>query len=237
VEVVRATVQAGKNKMPVLAATGINYPLSLEMARAAEKTGADGLLVFPPYYPNADIEGLFQYYKSVAEATSLGIIIYSRDWANFSPADVERLAAIPNLIAWKDGQADIRRYQMIMNRLGDRLLWIGGAGDDVVPGYYSLGIRAYTSSIANVAPRLSLKLHELASRQDVEELPGLMSRFVTPLYALRARRKGYEVSAMKVMMDRVEGLTGGPVRPPLVEVADSERRELEAMVEDWKAWL
>ena len=57
---------------------------------------------------------------------------------------------IPTLIAWKDGQGDIRRYQQIRQRVGDRLHWIGGAGDDMVPAYYAMGIRAYTSSVANV---------------------------------------------------------------------------------------
>src|SRR5690606_20917840 len=140
------------------------------------------------YYPNADPAGLLAYYRAIANATSLGMIIYSRDWANYSPADVEQFATIPNLIAYKDGAGNIRRYQMIQQRLGDRLRWIGGAGDDCVPGYYSIGVRTYTSSIANVAPRLSLKLHELASAGHSEELHRLMNDLVVPMYALRARR-------------------------------------------------
>src|SRR5260221_11588737 len=128
------------------------------------------------------------------------MLIYSRDWFNPAPAVVERLAQIPNLIGWKDGQADLRRYQMIRQHVGDRLHWIGGAGDDMVPGYYSIGIRTYTSSIANVAPKLSLRLHELASAGHSAELSRLMDELVIPLYALRARRKGYEVSAMKTSM-------------------------------------
>ena len=125
---------------------------------------------------------------------------------------------------------------MIVNRLGDRLYWIGGAGDDSVPSYYSMGIRTYTSSIATVAPKLSLKLHELASRQDGAELMKLMHECVVPLYALRARRKGYEVSAMKAMMDMV-GLRGGPVRPPLVNVKPDEAEELRAMLKKWEPFL
>src|SRR5207302_2529451 len=129
------------------------------------------------------------------------------------------------LICWKDGQADLRRYQLIRQRVGDRLHWIGGAGDDMVPGYYSIGIRTYTSSIANVAPRLSLRLHELASAGKGEELSKLMNALVIPLYALRARRKGYEVSAMKAMMDMI-GLAGGPVRPPLVDLRSDDLESL-----------
>jgi 5-dehydro-4-deoxyglucarate dehydratase len=125
---------------------------------------------------------------------------------------------------------------MIRQRIGDRLHWIGGAGDDMVPGYYSMGIRTYTSSIANVAPRLSLRLHELASAGHSEELTSLMKELVIPLYALRAKRKGYEVSAMKAMMDMI-GLTGGPVRPPLVDLLSDDLATLRGMLEAWRPWL
>ena len=236
-EVVRLTVEVVNGKSPVIAGVGFNQPMAVEMAKQAAAAGADGILALPPYYPNADDEGMLAYYKAIGAATDLGLLIYSRDWANFSPAMVEKLATvIPTLCAWKDGQADIRRYQMIINRLGDRLHWIGGAGDDSLPGYYSIGIRTYTSSIATVAPKLSLKLHEAGSAENCAELMKLIYEYVTPLYALRARRKGYEVSAMKTMMDMV-GLAGGPVRPPLPNVKPEEAEELRAIVEKWKPFL
>lgn len=235
--VVETTVEVIAGRAPVIAGVGFNQSLAVEMAQTAAQAGADGILAFPPYYPQADTEGLLAYYEAIGKATDLGLLIYSRDWANFSPAQVAGLAArIPTLVAWKDGQADIRRYQMIINHVGDRLYWIGGAGDDMVPGYYSLGIRTYTSSIATVAPKLSLKLHEVAAAGRGEELNRLMSELVVPLYALRARRKGYEVSAMKTLMD-MAGLRGGPVRPPLVEVRPEEREELKAILEKWQPYL
>lgn len=236
-QVVETTVAEVGGRVPVLAGAGFNQPLGIQMARQAEKAGVDGILAFPPYYPQADPSGLKAYYRAIGEATSLGLIIYSRDWASFTPDQVEDLAGIPTLIAWKDGQGDLRRYQMIMNRLGDRLHWIGGVGDDLVPGYYAIGIRTYTSSIANVAPKLSLKLHETASAPDRrDELSTLMRDHVVPLYALRAKRKGYEISAMKAMMDMI-GLAGGPSRPPLVEVSADERAELQAMIERCRPFL
>jgi 5-dehydro-4-deoxyglucarate dehydratase len=234
--VIELTALAVEDRVPVIAGVGFGQRLGVEMAQAAEKAGADGILVFPPYYPNADNEGLFEYYRAIAKATRLGLIIYSRDWANFSPAMVERLCAIPTLVAWKDGHGDIRRLQAIMNRVGDRLHWIGGAGDDMAAAYYSIGIRAFTSSIATVAPRLSLKLHELAEEDDREALAELLDRCVVPLYALRARRKGYDVSAMKAMMDMV-GLNGGPVRPPLVNVSAEEENELRSILAAWEKYL
>src|SRR5437588_2414108 len=176
-EVIQTTVAATQGRVPVIAGVGFNQQLATETARAAVEAGANGILVFPPYYPNADDDGLLAYYRAIGDATRLGMFIYSRDWANFTPAMVERLTSIPTLVAWKDGQGDIRRYQMIINRVGDRLHWIGGAGDDLAPSYYGLGIRTYTSSLANIAPKLSLKIHELASRNDSVPLNDLMAKY------------------------------------------------------------
>ena len=235
-EVIQTTVEATHGRVAVIAGVGFNQQLATETARTAVNAGADGILAFPPYYPNADDEGLLDYYRAIGDATRLGLFIYSRDWANFTPAMVERLTSIPNLIAWKDGQGDIRRYQAIINRVGDRLHWIGGAGDDMVPAYYSIGLRTYTSSIASVAPRLSLRLHELAANGCYDELTSLMKTSVIPLYAIRARRRGYEVSTMKALMD-MAGLHGGPLRPPLVDVATAEKEELRSILERWKPYL
>ena len=103
-------------------------------------------------------------------------------------------------------------------------------------GYYALGIRCYTSSIANVAPRLSLKLHELASAGEFAALRALLAEQVVPLYALRSKRKGYEVSAMKRLMEYV-GLVGGLVRPPLADIPTALLPELERIAEGWKPYL
>jgi 5-dehydro-4-deoxyglucarate dehydratase len=233
--VVEATVEEAKGRVPVISGTGFNLPIAVQLAQQAAKAGVDAILALPPYYPHADEEGLADYYAAIGAATPLGMIVYSRDWVNPSAEWVEKLASkVPTLFAWKEGQADIRRYMQIMNRLGDRLHWIGGAGDDCVPGYYSIGIRVYTSSIATIAPKLSLELHETASAGDRARLDELMRRYVVPLYALRARRKGYEVTVMKEVMKRI-GLAAGPVRPPLANLRPHELREVEQLIQDWSA--
>jgi len=234
--VIELTALAVEDRVPVIAGVGFGQRLGVEMAQAAEKAGADGVLVFPPYYPQADDDGMFEYYRSISQATRLGTIVYSRDWARFTPAMVERLTALPNLIGWKDGHGDLRQLQTIMHRVGERLVWIGGAGDDLIGVYYRIGIRAFSSSIATVAPALSLRLHELATADDGEGLGELLESCVIPLYELRSRRKGYEVSAMKAMMDMV-GLNGGPVRPPLVNVTVQELDELRTILSGWEKYL
>jgi 5-dehydro-4-deoxyglucarate dehydratase len=234
--VIELTALAVEDRVPVIAGVGFGQRLGVEMAQAAEKAGADGILVFPPYYPQADDDGLFEYYRAIGKSTRLGMIVYSRDWARFDPQMVERLTAISNLVAWTDGQGDIRELQSLMYRVGERLHWIGGAGDDLIGAYYSTGIRTFSSSIATVAPALSLKLHELAAADDNEALAELLATSVIPLFALRARRRGYEVSAMKALMDLV-GLNGGPVRPPLVNVTPQEMDELRTILGHWEKYL
>jgi 5-dehydro-4-deoxyglucarate dehydratase len=236
-EVVKATVEEVGGACPVIAGVGYNRAIGMELAQASAKAGVDAILALPPYYPGADDEALLEYYAAIGKSTPLGFLVYSRDWVNPSPAWVQKLAdAVPNLVAWKDGQGDTRRYQQIMVKLGDRLHWIGGVGDDNVPAYYSIGIRTYTSSIATVSPKLSIELHEVAARGDAPALKKLMDQFVTPLYAFRARKKGYEVSVMKEMM-MLLGLAAGPVRPPLANVRKEELTELKTMMEAWKPWL
>ncbi len=229
-QLVEATVAEAGGKTAVIAGVGFGGGLSVELAKQAEAAGADGILMFPPYYPNADFEGLLRYYKAIGSAVDLGLFLYSRDTVNLNPSQVFRLSQeIPNLIALKEGQGDIRNYQRVMERCGNKLHWIGGIGDDMVPGYYSIGIRTYTSSIATIAPRLSLQLHERASMLDNPSLGRLMRNYVLPLYAMRARRKGYEVSVMKKAME-ILGKPAGPVRPPLPEVRPDEVKELEALM-------
>lgn len=229
-ELVEATVAEAGGRTAVIAGVGFGGGMSVELAKQAQDAGADGILMFPPYYPDADFEGLVRYYKAIGSAVEVGLFLYSRDTVNLTPPQVFRLSQeIPNLIALKEGQGDIRNYQRVMERCGNRLHWIGGIGDDMVPGYYSIGIRTYTSSIATIAPRLSLQLHERASMLDNPSLSRLMRNYVLPLYAMRSRRKGYEVSIMKKAME-ILGKPAGPVRPPLPEVRPEEVKELEGLM-------
>jgi 5-dehydro-4-deoxyglucarate dehydratase len=235
--VVEEAVAVFGGKAPVIAGVGGSLPIAVSMARRAAEAGAQGILALPPYYPSPADDGIVAYYKAIGQATSLGLLVYARDWFSPGPELVARLAdAIPTLVAWKDGQGDLRKLQMIRQRVGERLYWIGGAGDDMVPGYYAMGIQTYTSSIAAVAPALSIALDKAASSGDRTTLAKLMNEYVIPLYALRARKKGYEVTVMKVAMDAV-GLVGGAVRPPLTPVKPEEVEEIRALIGRWTAFI
>jgi 5-dehydro-4-deoxyglucarate dehydratase len=231
-QVIEVTVRECGDRVPVIAGVGFNAALAAELALASAHVGAQGILAFPPYYPQADDSGMFEYYRAIGASTPLGLLIYSRDWFHPGAALVQRLADIPTLIAWKDGQGDIRRLQMLMSRVGNRLGWIGGAGDDMVPAYYSIGIRAFTSSVSNVSMRVACALHDLASRDD-PALQRLMSDLIVPLYGMRGRRRGYEVTVMKELMNLL-GFAGGVVRPPLPQMTKADLEELATMIPHWR---
>lgn len=230
-DVVRVTVEATAGRMPVVAGTGFNAAIGADIARRVEKAGAECLLVLPPYYAHAPEIGLVDYYTTIGKATGLPLMLYSRDWAAFTPHQVARLADhVPTLAFWKDGQGDARKLQRIMNYCGDRLAWLGGMGDDCVPAYFSVGVQGYTSSISNIAPRLSLALADAGLKQDFARLNELMRKYVHPLYALRERSKGYEVSVMKAAME-ILGISAGPVRPPLHNCTARDVEDVRKLME------
>src|SRR5580658_1164047 len=100
--VVAITIEESAKKVPVLAGAGGNNTREvIEIARACQKLGVDGILSVTPYYNKATQEGLYQHYKAIAEATEIPIILYSvqgRTGVNIEPATVVRLAEIENIV-------------------------------------------------------------------------------------------------------------------------------------------
>lgn len=233
--VTRATVEAVGGRVPVIGAVGFNSRIGAELAREAEHSGADGLMILPPYYAGAGFEGLAQYYGAIAEATSLAVIPYARDGAAFTPDLIERLAGdIPNLIGFKDGQGDVRLFRRLLERVVERygigrLIWLAGVGDDLVGPYFAAGAQGFTSSLACFWPEASVELYRLASAGDFEGLGAFHRWAVHPLYELRQREKGLEVSIMKAAMD-ILGFPAGPVRPPLASASKEDRARLREIL-------
>lgn len=233
VTAVERAVKTVNGRMPVVAGVGYSAAIASEMAKRMEKAGADALLVMPPTYSNPPETGLFAYYQAVGKASGLPLAVYSRDWAVFSPDQVARLAEmVPTLQLWKDGQGNGRTYRRIMNKVGDRLAWIGGLGDDCASTYFACGVQAYTSSISNISPKVSLAIAEAGLARDFNKLDGLMDKYVHPLYALRERVKGYEVTVMKVAMEML-GLCGATVRPPLCGIREQDVPELKKVLDSY----
>lgn len=229
-QVVSTVVDVTRGRVPVIAGIGYGAVIGRALARQAEAAGADGILMLPPYYVNADPEGLLDYYRYVAAGTSLGVFPYSRDWVTFTGKSLNKLADIPNAIAYKDGQGDLRAFSRLQHAVGDRLLWLGGVGDDMVAGYFAAGAKGFTSSIANFMPEVSVELFKQAKAGNFQRVRELSAEKVQAIYDLRVARKGYEVSMVKEAMELL-GMKAGPVRPPLVNVAPEDRERLRAALD------
>lgn len=233
--VIEATVEAVAGRKPVIAGVGYGPTVAADLARRAEAAGAAGILVMPPYYGKPDPLGLLAYYRTVGEATTLGIMPYARDAAAFTPALAERMAReIPNVIAFKDGRGDVRLFQQIRERvvaaLGPgRLVWLAGVGDDLVGPYFAAGAVGFTSSLACFWPEASVELFRLASAGDAAGLASYHARVVRPIYEMRQRRGGYEVAVMKAAMDLL-GHPAGPARSPLTNLSPTEVEELRGIL-------
>jgi 5-dehydro-4-deoxyglucarate dehydratase len=237
VDIARATVRTVAGRMPVIGCVTGGYAIASDCARRMEEAGADALLVLPPTYPNAPFDGLLAYYRAIGKSTGLPLALYSRGWASFTPDEVARLAeAVPTLTYWKDGQGDTQNYQDIMSLVGGRLIWIGGAGDSRAADYAAIGLEIFTSSISAVSPRLALAWGDAALAGDTASLDELLERYVHPLFTIRARRRGYEVAAMKKLADWA-GLAAGPCRPPLPALAPTDETDLREVFLSWKTFL
>ncbi len=237
VAITRTTVDVVAGRMPVIGCVTGGWSAAREGARRMEDAGADAILVLPPTYQNPPFSGMLAYYKSIGESTGLPLAIYTRGWASFTPAEVMRLAdEIPTLAFWKDGQGEPRALRRIMLAGGERLTWIGGAGDDNAAAYTAIGIDVFTSSISAVSPRLALAWGEAALAADFERLSKILTEYIHPLFAIRTRRRGYEIAAMKKLKEW-GGRPAGPCRPPLPGLTAADEADLKKVFESWRPYL
>lgn len=230
--VVAAAVDETRGRVPVLAGTGYGTAIACEIAQRAQRAGADGLLLLPPYLVNSEQDGLMAHIEQVCRATSLGVIVYNRDNAMLNDVSLARLCERnPNLVGYKDGVGDIELMVRIHARLGDRLTYIGGlpTAETFALPYLEMGVTTYSSAVFNFVPEFATHFYAAVRRQDRATVLALLQAFILPLIAIRNRKKGYAVSIIKAGM-RVIGRDSGPVRPPLTDLDAAEQGELAALV-------
>ncbi len=228
---VRAAVEQANGKLPIIAGVGYGTKLACEFARAAEEAGADGIMVMPPYLLVAEQEGLYRHYRSVAESTRLGVILYQRDNAIFTPATVARLAEIPNVIGFKDGHGDMERLLRIRLAVGDRLFLLNGmpTAELSAQAFYGVGCRTYSSAVFNFVPQIAQAFFQAAEAGDDAKCSQLLELFYRPFAELRDRARGFAVSLIKAGL-MVTGRPMGGVRAPLLDPDPAQLEELRAIV-------
>ncbi|MBP1964511.1 5-dehydro-4-deoxyglucarate dehydratase [Paenibacillus aceris] len=227
---VGVSVVAGK--VPVFAGAGGNLKEAVERAQLAERVGANGLLLLPPYLIIPEQEGLYQYYRTIAQSTELPVIIYQRDNAVFTLGTLEKLANLPNVIGFKDGLGNFELNIEFVQSIGSKLQWMNGMplAELTMPAYNALGFHSYSSAISNYIPQVSRKYYESLIGGDQASLQAIYREVILPIHRIRQLRKGYAVSLIKAGMDIVGLPVGLQVRSPLVKVEREHYVQLESII-------
>lgn len=231
-EAVRIAVDVVKGRLPLLAPCGYGTEMAKDLARSAEESGADGLLLMPPYLTECDRDGIAAHVEAVCRSTRLGVVFYSRANAVIDDATLERLCErCPNLVGFKDGVGDVEMMTRIYTRMGTRLTYLGGlpTAETFALPYLEMGVSTYSSAIYNFLPKFALEFYAAVRRRDREAVSRGLRDFVLPYIAIRRRRQGYAVSIVKAGM-RLIGRDCGPVRPPLTDLTEQEMGELAALI-------
>jgi 5-dehydro-4-deoxyglucarate dehydratase len=230
--VVAAAAQQTNGRVPVVAGCGYGTAMAKEFAKAAEGSGADGLLLLPPYLMNAEQAGLAAHVEAVCATTSLGVIVYNRDNAIMNDVTLARLCErCPNLVGFKDGVGDIELMTRIYARMGDRLTYVGGlpTAETFALPYLEMGVTTYSSAIFNFMPQWAQDFYAAVRRRDHDEVFKQLREFVLPYIDIRNRRKGYAVSIVKAGMTAI-GRPAGPVRTPLTDLDAGELDMLTKLI-------
>ena len=227
---VAITIEESGHKVPVLAGAGGNNTREvIEMARACQKLGADGILSVTPYYNKATQEGLFQHYKAIAESIEIPIILYSvqgRTGVNIEPATVVRLAGIDRIIGIKEASGNIAQIAEILNRVPENFIVVSGDDAMTLP-VISLGGRGVISVVSNQIPGAMTELVRLANRNDFEGARHMQRRWLPLMQVNFIESNPIPVKwAMGVM-----GLLEPVYRLPLVEPLPASKQKIEQVLE------
>jgi 5-dehydro-4-deoxyglucarate dehydratase len=232
-EVVGAAVAETAGRVPVIAGCGYGTAMAVALAREAERRGADGLLLLPPYLVNSEQAGLAAHIEQVCRAVSIGVIVYNRDNAIVTDDTLAGLCQRnANLVGFKDGVGDIELLTRIRARMGTRLTYIGGmpTAETFALPYREIGIDTYSSAIFNFMPEWALRFHAAVLAGDRATVQFHLRDFVMPYIAIRNRAKGYAVAIVKAGL-RIVGRPAGHVRSPLLDLKPAEFEELRTLIQ------
>jgi len=235
-QVVTAAVKETNGHTPVIAGCGYGTAIAVELAKAAEAAGADGLLLLPPYLMVPSQEGLMAHVEAVCKAVKIGVIVYNRDNAVLKADSLATLCdRNPNLVGFKDGVGDIELMMQVYSKMGDRLTYVGGlpTAETFALPYLEMGVTTYSSAIYNFMPEWALSFYDAVRAKDHGKVMKGLKEFVLPYIAIRNENKGYAVSIVKAGMKAI-GRDAGPVRAPLTDLTADQFARLKKLIDATK---
>ncbi len=250
-QVIETVIDCARGKVPVLGGTGSSgTDQTIQLSKAAERAGADGVQVVLPYYHVPSEEGLVRHYWRLADALRIGIVIYnntavSKLW--MSPHLMARCAEHPNIIGDKENTNDPLLYKAMRDAVDPaKMTVLCGLGELQFAYEAALGCPGFVTAVANLAPELSLSLLEAADRCDFVAVRQIMTKIGRwyDFISVCARNRGRDpwilpgfasghiyVGITKAAMEIV-GLAGGPVRDPGDDLTAQEREQLRAVLSE-----
>jgi len=231
--VVEITIEEARpGKVPVLAGAGGNNTAHIiEMARAFQAMGANGILSVAPYYNKPTQEGLYQHYKAIASAISLPIILYNipgRTGVNIEPATVARLAEIDNIVGVKEASGNISQMAVVLDLAPSKFLVLSG-DDGITLPLLALGGRGLVSVSANEIPREMTQMVELALHNDFSAAREVHRRYFRLMEANFIETNPGPVKAAMALMGLLEPVFRLPLVAPKPESLAKIRSALETV--------
>jgi 4-hydroxy-2-oxoglutarate aldolase len=230
-ELTRFVCVAAKGKKPVIAGTGAESTVeTIRLSKEAAEAGADAVLVVTPNYYKGEMTDpvLARFYKDVADASPLPVILYNMPrnaGINISAKLAAELAKHPNIIGIKDSGGNIVQIaDMIRNTPASFSVFAGSAS--FLYTSLALGATGGTLALANVFPNECARLQTLFEAGKMKEARDLQMVLIDSNNAVTAR---WGIPGLKAAMDMI-GLYGGAPRPPLLPLGDADREALRKVL-------
>lgn len=213
--VIRESVRIARGRIPVIAGTGSNSTRqTLDLSREVDGFGVDGFLLVVPYYNKPNQEGLYQHFRTIAEAVSKPVVLYNvpgRTSCDLKPETVARLSSLENIVAVKEATGDVERVGELREGCGESFEIYSG-DDGTAKELMLRGGVGDISVTANVAPAAMHDLCAAASAGDRDRAEEIDAR-LRPLH----RDLAIECNPIPVKWALAEmGLIEPGIRLPLV---------------------
>ncbi len=230
-QVITATVEVAKGRVPVIAGCGTySTEASIERTCAAADLGADAALIVVPYYNKPSQMGLVAHFTAIAEASPIPIVVYnvpSRTVADISVESLAEAAKHPKIVAVKDATGNLARVTAQRLACGKEFVQLSG-NDDMALGFNAMGGVGCISVTANVAPRLCSDFQKAMRDGDWDEAVRLQDG----LYQLHAALfTDASPAPAKYALSRVRPGFPQELRLPLVDASDASKRAVDAALE------
>jgi 1-pyrroline-4-hydroxy-2-carboxylate deaminase len=222
IAILKNMVAAASGRAPVVAAiSALSTDEAVELAKAAEAAGCEGLMVLPPYVYKGDWREMKAHIAAIFAATPLSCMLYNNPVSygtDFLPEQIAELAAeYGNFAAVKESSTDVRRVTAIRALLADRLGIFVGVDDAIVEGI-AAGATGWVAGLVNAFPKESVDLFNYAIEDKTEEAFELY-RWFLPL--LRMDTVPKFIQLIKQVQEEV-GVGNARVRAPRMEVIGEE---------------